>query len=45
MLKLYQADWSPFPTRVRLLLYAKNIPFEPLNAASRFRAAPGTAPT
>lgn len=28
MLKLYQADWSPFPTRVRLLLYAKNIPFE-----------------
>ncbi len=30
MLKLYQADWSPFPTRVRLLLYAKNIPFEPV---------------
>jgi glutathione S-transferase len=30
MLKLYQADWSPFPTRVRLVLYAKNIPFEPV---------------
>ncbi|HEX2590384.1 MAG TPA: glutathione S-transferase family protein [Rhizomicrobium sp.] len=30
MLKLYQADWSPFPTRVRLVLYAKNIPFEPI---------------
>ncbi len=28
MLKLYQADWSPFPSRVRLVLYAKNIPFE-----------------
>jgi glutathione S-transferase len=28
VLKLYQADWSPFPTRVRLLLYAKNIAFE-----------------
>jgi len=30
MLKLYQADWSPFPTRVRLMFYAKNLPFEPI---------------
>jgi len=27
-MKLYQFFASPFPTRVRLMLYAKGIPFE-----------------
>jgi hypothetical protein len=27
-MKLYQFFASPFPTRVRLMLYAKSIPFE-----------------
>ena len=27
-MRLYQTYWSPFPTRVRLVLYAKGLPFD-----------------